>query len=201
MRTPLLFALCGLAIAACERRATPDAGEPSARPEIVVDSALPIDVLLARFRAATADTPRTLVGGAGSPEQLTRALLSALEQQDSSSIRQLVLSRGEFAWLYYPHTPFTAPPYELGPELLWLQMAAASEKGIVRLIRRYGGSALHFEALACPDSARREGPNRLLVGCRVRFAPADSAARTLQVFGSLLERDGIYKFVSYANEL
>lgn len=201
MRPLLPFLVLAAGILACDRRAASDSAPPRDRAEVFVDSALPVDTLLARFRAATADTPSALVGGESSPERLTRAFLAALERHDTTTIRRLAMTRGEFAWLYYPHTKFTAPPYELGPDLLWLQLGAASEKGIVRLLRRYGGSRLRFESLACPDSAAIEGPNRVTVGCRVRFAAADSAARTLRIFGSLLERDGRYKFVSYANEL
>ena len=46
-----------------------------------------------------------------------------------------------------------------------------------------------------------EGPNRLVTGCRVRFAAGDSAAREMRLFGALLNRDGQYKFLSYANDL
>lgn len=190
-----------VAIAACDRAATPDAATSNPPRSGVVDSALPIDTLLHRFRATLPDTPTTMRGGERSAEALTRALLRALETRDTATVQRLALSGSEFAWLYYPHTRFTQPPYEMGPELLWLQIGMASEKGAVRLIRRYGGTPLRFEALTCPDSAALEGPNRVLTGCRVRFAAADSAARDLRLFGSLLQRDGQYKFVSYANEL
>lgn len=201
MRPLLPILLVAAALAACDRAATPDA---TARTEPyigVIDSTLPIDTLLHRFRGAVADTPTALVGGEATPERLTRALLTALSAQDTATLRRLVISRAEFAWLYYPHTMWTRPPYEMGPDLVWLQVGANSEKGVVRLIRRYGGSRLRFEALLCPDSVNVEGPNRVIPGCTVRFAAADSAPRELRLFGSLLNRDGQYKFVSYANDL
>lgn len=167
----------------------------------VVDSALPIDVLLHRFRAALVDTPTVLRHGAGSPESLTRQLLAALEAGDTTGVRSLLVSRAEFAWLYFPHAKWMQPPYEMGPGLVWLQISVASDKGYSRLVRRYGGSRLRFEALACPDAGVREGPNIVITGCRVRFAAADSATRDMQLFGSLLNRDGRYKFVSYSNDL
>lgn len=167
----------------------------------VVDSILPIPELLARFRAATADTPTTLTGGATSPEGLARALLTALTRRDTLAVRALAVSRGEFAWLYYPHSKFTAPPYALGPQLVWIPLVAASDKGAGRLLERYGGRRLRFEAIICPDSASREGPNTITTGCRVRFAVGDSAARELRLFSSLLSRDGHYKFLTYTNDL
>jgi hypothetical protein len=167
----------------------------------VVDSVLPIPELLARFRAATADTPATLTGGETSPERLARALIAALTSRDTLAVRTLAMSRGEFAWLYYPHSKFTAPPYELGPQLVWIPLVAASDKGAGRLLERYGGRALRFEAIICPDSASTEGPNTVLAGCRVRFAVGDSAARELRLFSSLLSRHGHYKFLTYTNDL
>lgn len=205
-RSPLLLVVAAAAfgVAACDRGVSADDADASATAAAsagVVDSALPIDTLLHRFRATIPDTPTVLTGGESSPERLTRALLAALESHDTATVRRLVLSRAEFAWLYYPHTIFTRPPYEMGPELLWLQISANSEKGAVRLLRRYGGSPLRLDALLCPDSVQQEGPNTVTAGCRVRFSAADSAARDLRLFGSLLNRDGRYKFVSYANEL
>lgn len=200
-RAALLFLLVAATAAACARDAERTDAVRELPPGAVIDSALPIDTLLARFRATIADTPSALSGGERSPERLTRRFLAALTAHDTATIQGLVLSRAEFAWLYYPHTRYTRRPYELGPELLWIQVSENSEKGIVRMLRRYGGSALRFDALACPDSSVTEGPNTIIGPCRVTFAAADSAARTLQIFGSIIARDGQFKFVSYANEL
>jgi hypothetical protein len=203
-RSSLLFILAAavIGVAACDRGSSAETGAAVAAASAgVIDSALPIDTLLQRFRATIPDTPTVLTGGETSPERLTRALFAALASNDTATLRALVLSRAEFAWLYYPHTIYTRPPYEFGPELLWLQLGGNSEKGVVRLLRRYGGSPLRLGALLCPDSVQQEGPNTIIAGCRVRFAAADSAARELRIFGSLLNRDGRYKFVSYANEL
>ena len=56
-------------------------------------------------------------------------------------------------------------------------------------------------SLTCPDSAVREGPNRLTAGCELRIAECDAAPRTVRLVGALLNRDGRYKFHSYANNL
>lgn len=140
-------------------------------------------------------------GGGATPERLARELLTALTARDTAALRALVLSRAEFAWLYYPHSRFVAPPYELGPELVWITQGAGSEKGAVRLLNRFGGRPLRFLGVTCPDAVEREGPNTLTRGCRTRFAVADSAPREMRLFGALLYRDGRYKFLSYANDL
>ncbi|MFN0097330.1 MAG: hypothetical protein ACKVS7_01550 [Gemmatimonadaceae bacterium] len=203
LRTFALFALTNsvvLAGAACTARDS--APEDAEAPYVgVVDSALPIDTLLRRFRATIADTPQTLVGGTADRETLARQLLAAVSARDTRAVRTLVLSRAEFAWLYYPHSKFTAPPYELGPELVWIPMIGASEKGASRLLERLGGRRLVFERLVCPDSSSREGPNRITTGCAVRFAIVDSATVELRLFSSFFERDGRVKVLSYANDL
>ena len=208
-----LLVASGILLAAAIGACAPDDGAPGAAaggaaasdaPAAragVIDSTLPIDTLLHRFRATLPDTPTVLAGGATSPERLARTLLTALSASDTATLRSLVISPSEFAWLYYPHTKWTRPPYEMGPELVWFQVGANSEKGLVRLVRRYGGTPLRYESLACPDSVIREGPNTVTEGCRVRFAAADSSARELRLFGSLLNRGGTYKFVSYSNDL
>jgi hypothetical protein len=200
-----LLVIAGAAlVSACagESRAAsaePASGDPTYAG--VVDSALPIPVLLDRFRRTVVDTPSVLVGGAESPLDLVTALLGAVARHDTASLRALVLDRAEFAWLYFPDTKFTAPPYELGPELVWLQQGMASESGVVRLLNRFGGRSLRLLTLSCPDAPSIEGDNRIVGGCRVRFSVADAPAQELKLFGALLNRDGRYKFLSYANDL
>ncbi|MCC7002704.1 MAG: hypothetical protein IT357_11165 [Gemmatimonadaceae bacterium] len=196
---------CVLGVASLWSAACAGSGQDKAPKETpyvgVIDSALPIDTLLRRFRATLVDTPTTLVGGTSSRAALARQLLTALATRDPASVRRLVLSRAEFAWLYYPHTKFTAPPYELGPELVWIPLIGASEKGAGRLLERLGGRTLRYERLLCPDSSVVEGPNRITTGCAVRFSIADSAAVELRLFSSFVERDGRVKVLSYANDL
>lgn len=194
----LLTATAAVGIAACDAAPRGESATPAAG---VVDSALPIPTLLARFRATVPDTPTVLAGGADSPLTLARALAGAIAAHDTAAVRALAVSKAEFGWLYYPHTKYVRPPYELGPDLVWFTLVAASDKGAGRLLSRYGGRALRVEAVTCPDSAEQEGPNAVLRGCRVRFTVPDSAARDMQLFGALLRRDGRYKFLSYANDL
>ena len=197
LRHLIIAGALGTAVA-CGREPRQAAEVPSGG---VVDSTLPMPELIRRFQATVADTPSTLVGGADSPEALTRLLLSTLAARDTAVLRTLIVSRAEFAFLYFPHSQYTRPPYELAPELVWLTMVSASEKGAGRLLTRFGGRSLRFERLECTDGTDEEGPNRIQRGCRVRFAVPDSGVREVQLFGALLQRGGRYKFLSFANDL
>lgn len=164
----------------------------------VVDSSLPVEEHLRRFRAGLSE-PTALRGGAATRDALVRRFLSAVESADTAALATLVLDRAEFAWLYYPHTRYTAAPYELSPALLWFQMQNVSSRSITRLLMRHGGQPLGASGYTCGPPLL-EGPNRVWSDCRVVLgAPPDTAS--LRLFGSILEHGGTFKLVSLANEL
>jgi hypothetical protein len=164
-----------------------------------VDSAVPIEVALERFRR---DLPRPagLSGGAPSREELVRRFVSALEASDTAALRRLVLQKDEFAWLYYPSTPMARPPYELAPGLLWFQMQGQTEKGASLLLSDRAGAPLGYLGHECA-SPRREGENTVYGHCVTRRIAAGGDTLGDRLFGLIVERGGIFKFVSYANKL
>jgi hypothetical protein len=198
---PVLLLAC--ALGACERARAADTGAPdsapAAAPPTVVDSARTVEEDLREFRAGLAPVA-ALEGGAASREELVRGWLRAVERSDTAAVRRLVLSRAEFAYLYYPTSRFTGPPTQLEPSLLWFMMQQNSEKGIVRVLRRLGGKTLGYTGHDCTAPVA-EGPNQLWEQCTVDLGspPADFQAK--QLFGSVMEHGGRFKFVSYANEL
>src|SRR5512133_2202813 len=66
-----------------------------------VDSAVPRAEALARFQRASPHAG-ALSGGAASRDELVRRFVQAVEGADTAALRRMVLSRGEFAFLYYP---------------------------------------------------------------------------------------------------
>jgi hypothetical protein len=165
----------------------------------VIDSIIPIEEALRRFRAPLGEAPRAL-DGAASRDALVRRFLQAVAARDTAALRGLALSRAEFAYLYYPESPLSRRPYEEPPALLWFRMTEGSARGLGRLLRRHEGRPLDVVSHACEATPKREGPNTFWERCRVRHvrAPGDTVSERL--FGSILERDGRYKFVGYAND-
>lgn len=174
----------------------PDAPPASAA---VVDSILPVEEALRRFRA---DLPRvdTLAGGAASRDELVRRFILALEARDTSAVRQLVLHRAEYAWLYYPASTFAHEPYYQMPQVNWFLSMRDSQKGISRAMDRFGGRPLDFRGYSCPDSAETDGGMRFWHRCTVDVQH-DETRKTLRLFGSIVELEGRFKFYSYANDL
>jgi hypothetical protein len=166
----------------------------------VVDSAIPLDEALRRFRADIRDTPTVLVGGARSRDALVAAFAQAVKRGDSVALRRMAMTRAEFAFLVYPSSQYTRPPYRQQPEIVWLLLSGASEKGLKRLVERRRAMPFRLISSACQEPSS-EGENRVWRGCAIRRVRAPGDTATERLFGPIIERQGQFKFYSYGNEL
>lgn len=171
-----------------------------AQPGYIVDSILPIAEEMRRFRLAVGGDPATALSDGGrSRDALVARFAEALAAGDSAALRRLAVSPREFIDLIYPESPYTRPPYRQSPGLLWQQMQLPSGSGLRRLLERHGRRPFHIETLRCPSPPEAQGLNRLHVGCTVRFVSGTDAAREGELFGTIIERNGRFKFVSFTN--
>lgn len=194
-------------------RATPGAGERSAaeapsvanpdsspEPRGTVDSIRSPVEELRRFREGLGGAPARLTGGDSTRDALVRSFAAAIATHDTAALRALHLSRREFAYFYYPSSRHVKPPFELPPAFVWFQLEMGSEKGIVRVLRRLGGRPLSYRGHSCESTPEVLGRNRIWKQCTVTLGDDDTALGKVRLFGSIIERDGTYKFVSYAND-
>lgn len=196
----VLLALAGLAIACSSGDARETAAPESVTTSTgVVDSIFPLDEALRRFRDGVPATTE-LTGGAPSREALVQRFFAALESRDTATLRELVLTRAEFAWLYYPTSTFAREPFYQMPDVTWFLNVAGSEKGITRALERFGGPGTRFTGYECPADTRSDGGLTFIDGCVVELVRAGESRR-LRLFGSIVERGGRFKFYSYANDL
>ncbi len=159
-----------------------------------------IEQLLADFRRTVTEPAPKAMGGARSKEALVRRFVRSLEGADTNAFRDMALDRAEFAYLYYPESPYTHRPYRQDPALLWFMIQQGSNKGLTRLMRRMGGTPLGYVSVRCPDAAEVHGDTKLWPNCAVRRVAAAGDTVEQRLFGSIVERDGRFKFMSYANE-
>ena len=197
-RCVLLAVVATLAISGCSQGEAHEP-PPSAVAGRVVDSILPLEESLRRFRA---DLPEVtaLAGGARSREELVRRFLAAIETRDTAAIRAMVVSRAEYAWLYYPTSVVSREPFDQMPQVNWFLGLADSQKGIARVLDRFGGSTLAASGYDCPEAPTMDGRLRFWHRCTVSIRHEGTTKR-LRLFGSIAELDGHYKFYSYANDL
>jgi len=176
-----------------------EGGTARAQPALVVDSILPRDEALARFRRSLPEVAR-LQGGAPSASALVERFVAALARSDTAALRDLLLTRAEFAWLYFPTNPQGLPPYSLAPGLMWDMLTLEGGKGLRRALAEFGGRRLAYQGHSCDPAPSRQGRNAVTGPCVVDLT-RDGDALALRLFGLLIERDGVHKFVSYANRL
>jgi hypothetical protein len=173
-----------------------------AQPGYIIDSVFPVEEELRRFRAAIGGTTVTsLQHGSDSREALVRRLVGAVAAQDTAQLRDMALTAREFADLVYPSSPYTRPPYRQAPSLVWMQMMNPSVSGFKRLMARRGGVQFTYVGHTCKPTAERQGANKLWLDCTVRLVnPAEHDTTSQRWFGTIIERDGRFKIVSYANQ-
>jgi hypothetical protein len=166
----------------------------------VVDSILPIAEHLRRFRVGLPAVD-SLQHASASLEVLVARLARAVSTNDTLDLNAMVLNRQEFAYLYYPDSPMSKPPYEAPPELLWGQILASSDKGARQLVNRLGGSTIAVSKLRCPVAPDTAGTNLVHSRCEVRFTAPGKPPLEGNLFGSVIERDGRFKFMGFANRI
>jgi hypothetical protein len=199
MTRAVLIATVVLFAAACNRdrpAATATATDSASHTAQHVDSVVPREVAIERFRQGTQQVT-SFTGGAKSRDALVKAWVKAIEAADTAALKQMLINRDEFAWLYYPTASQGLPPYDLPPSLLWFMTDGQTTKGLRRLLEERAGKPLHFIGYSCDPKPNVEGENTVWGPCEIRQlrAPGDTVQERL--FGLLVERGGEWKFLSY----
>jgi hypothetical protein len=166
----------------------------------VIDSVVSRDTTIARFQRDLPPVTK-FEGGAGSRDQLVGRFITALEKGDSATLRSLLLTRAEFGRLYYPTNPEAMPPYNMSPELMWFMVQGHNDRGFRKLLQQRSGKPLRLLGHRCEGAPSYQGDNTVWGPCLVlrRSESGDTLAERL--FGQIVERDGRYKFLSFANKL
>jgi hypothetical protein len=165
-----------------------------------LDSAIGREEALARFRAGLPPADSLDAGAATDRDSLVRGFVRAVAARDSAALRGMLLSRGEFAWLFYPTSAQGRPPYDLAPQLMWALLHDQTNAGLSETLARMGDRPLALVDYSCAERPIVEGRNRIWGDCTLRVASGrDTVAERLT--GPIVERDGRYKFVSYTSDM
>jgi hypothetical protein len=172
-----------------------------AQPGYIVDSILPIEEHLRRFRLDIPVAPASLAGGATSRDALVRQFIAALERRDTTALAAMLLNRAEFAYLVYPESHWTRPPYRQAPGLVWMQAANANGTGFSRLLERMAGRDLGFQSYTCGGEPEVISGNRIWRDCTLSVERTPGDRRDMKLFAGIIERGGQFKIYSYGNDL
>ena len=169
-------------------------------PGYVIDSAHTPEEDLRRFRKAfPGDSATTFVGGSSSREALVRRFVRAVVESDTNDLRAMAVHAREFSDLYYPESPYAHPPYHQPPEEAWMLIQTPSSTGLTKLLKKLGGKPMTYVSNACDPKVAHDGATTRYAGCLVRTVGTNGDTVTRRLFGSIVERNGQYKFLSYTN--
>ena len=134
-----------------------------------------------------------------SERELAEAVLRAVAANDAEALGRLRVGRTEYLDLLWPEFPQAKDPrHTLAPEFHWNLLDSSSAAGIRDVLADFGGS--DFELLEVRPSAGvvEYDTFRLLrkFELRVRRRP-DGREGVLRILGSIVERGGRYKLLSY----
>ena len=170
---------------------------PPASP--VIDSILPIEEEIRRFRAKVPATPTQLSGGAESRDELVRRWVRAVETRDSAALGGMLMNAAEYITFYYPVSPYTRPPYRQSPGVRWALITNTSIQGASRVWSRHAGQSMGYTGYRCDPEPEILGQNRIWTGCVVEWKNEPQRG-SVRLFGPIIERDGQFKFVTYASD-
>ena len=163
-----------------------------------VDSMVRPEVAMTRFVEGL-PVATTLAGGATDADRLVERLLNAVSIRDSTALRQMLITRAEYGFLFYPTSIYSRKPYGLPPDVAWMLSSETSEKGARRMISRFGGKRMTLESYNCLKG-EQQGDNNIRSRCAVRWSDESGARHTGALFRSLIIRDGHAKFLSFAGD-
>jgi len=172
-----------------------------ASPGYVIDSVLPVEEEIRRFRVAVGGAPAVeLRDASNSRAELVERFVRDLSAGDTTDLKRAALSPREFVDLIYPTSPNTHPPYRQSPSFVWMQISGQSASGLTRAIQRRAPQRLTYAGHECDPKAEVQGPNRLWFKCNVRLVSPAGDTTTQRLFGTIVERGGRFKFISYSNQ-
>jgi hypothetical protein len=189
----LILLSASLSLVACAKRDE----TPPRHVEEVVDSVIPREEALRRFRDGVPEV-RELSGGASSREALATAVTRALATRDTATLRTLLLSKAEFAWVYYPTAAQGLPPYDLAPALYWFTLEGRNGRALSAMLNDPRQIGARYAGHDCGSAGAREGENTLWGPCTLRSTTPGGDTLAARILSLVIERGGKWKVVSYS---
>ncbi len=168
-------------------------------PGYVVDSIFTPEEALRRFQTEAGGVPVTsLSGGERSLDALLTRYWATLVRGDSLALTPIVLSKPEFAYLYFPESD--EPGNGMQPHISWLLLSNNSGRGLSRALATAAKSDSTLRGTTCSDRKLRAGVSTIIGPCAI-IRMKDALPDTVWITAHVIERGGVYKLMSFANEL
>ncbi|MEW6268400.1 MAG: hypothetical protein AB1689_03780, partial [Thermodesulfobacteriota bacterium] len=135
--------------------------------------------------------------------ELVQRFLAALRAGDRVALEALRLTRDEYVGLVMPgHVPPGDPPQRLDPEASEYFFSVMDQKSRhfrEALVARFAGRRLELEQVSFEKGVRDYAGHRSYRRAALRLRDQDGRTVELRT-GSVVERDGRFKFASYIRD-
>jgi hypothetical protein len=150
-----------------------------------------LHLALAMLAAGCTDT--ALRGYAESTEELGQAVVDALNGGDKKALHALRAGREEYVTVLYPAFPKTA----FDADFAWNNLNRKCTVGVEKWLRRFGRRDLTFTGIRFERPTESYEGLRLHRGTVLSVRLPDGETRDLEILGSVVEREGRFKLLSY----
>jgi hypothetical protein len=145
---------------------------------------------------ADANTP-SLENTFESPEEVSRAVLAALEAGDYETLRSYALSEDEFRLVVWPELPASRPERNVPRHYVWTDLNQKSTNRLRGLVVNRGGQRYELRQVGFKGETTRYETFNVHRDSIMVIQSEQGRVATVQFFGSMIERDGRYKLFSY----
>jgi hypothetical protein len=132
----------------------------------------------------------------GSPEALATDVLDALARSDRARLDAIALSEQEFRDHVWPDLPAARPERNLPFSYVWKDLHQKSDISLSRTLATQAGKRYTLQRVTFSGKTTYAG-YVVHRDARVEVTDAGGAPSSLQVCGSFLEKDGVWKVFSY----
>jgi hypothetical protein len=132
-----------------------------------------------------------------SPEEVSRAVLAALEAGDYETLRSYALSEEEFRRVVWPELPASRPGRNVPLSYAWGDLDHKSTNRLRGLIARRGGQRYELSQVGFEGETTRYDTFKVHRDSILVIRSEKAGVATVKLFGSMIERDGRYKLFSY----
>jgi len=141
-----------------------------------------------------------LVATFASIEELAEAVLEGIEAGRGDALWALALTREEFEGVVWPVLPASRAERNTPFDYVWGDLQQKSSSSLRRTLHSHRRRHYELAAVEFHGATRSYGSFQVHRDARLRVVDAEGTRHTLDLFGSIIERDGRFKIFSWVTD-
>ena len=141
--------------------------------------------------------PSPLASQHTSAPALAEAVLRGFERRDIQALQALSLTEAEFQAHIWPELPASRPERNLPFSYVWGDLRQKSESSLAESIAKYGGRALTLVRVQYDGESTRYPSFTVHRETVLVVRGSDAVEQQLRLYGSTLEKEGLFRVFSY----